>query len=383
MSEHAIVKVKNLYKSFRLPHEKHNGIKQALIGFFRGKKGYEIQEVLKDISFDIHKGEFFGIVGRNGSGKSTLLKLLAGIYTPDKGAAHIAGTVTPFIELGVGFNPDLTGRDNVYLNAALLGMSRDEVDRIYDEIVSFAELHRFMDQKLKNYSSGMQVRLAFSIAIRANSDVLIMDEVLAVGDSEFQAKCYRYFKDIKENTEKTIILVTHDMAAVKKFCDRAAVINKGRVEYVGDPHEASARYQVINFPTHTDTTDGKSKLSISLSDEKDIYQTGDELQVILQWDDDLKGVKNAGVALTLQDGTYVYGTNTKVDNFSLGNQKSITYKVSLALGAGTYNVNAAVFGDSDEDIIYFSDKGPTFQVQDKGGEQGLTRLSHEWSQRNV
>ena len=174
--------VKDLYKTFRLPHEKHSGIKQAAVGIFKGNKGFETQKVLNDISFEIKQGEFFGIVGRNGSGKSTLLKLLAGIYTPDKGLVQVKGSLMPFIELGVGFNPELTGRENVYMNGALLGFGHEEMDAMYDDIVAFAEIEKFMDQKLKNYSSGMQVRLAFSIAIKSEADILLIDEVLAVGD---------------------------------------------------------------------------------------------------------------------------------------------------------------------------------------------------------
>ena len=178
------LRVNNLHKSFRLPYENQNSIKGKLINFRR--RGYETQKVLKGVSFEVNKGDFFGIVGRNGSGKSTLLKLLAGIYTPNKGSVEVNGKLTPFIELGVGFNPELSGRDNVFLNGALLGFTRSEMEEKYDDIVAFAELERFMDQKLKNYSSGMQVRLAFSIAIRADADILVLDEVLAVGDEAFQ-----------------------------------------------------------------------------------------------------------------------------------------------------------------------------------------------------
>ena len=179
--------VRDIRKTFRLPHENHSGLKQRLLGLVskNQKKGYEIQKVLKGLSFDIEQGDFFGIVGRNGSGKSTLLKTLAGIYTPDSGSIEINGTLVPFIELGVGFNPELTGRENVFLNGALLGFSRQETEDMYSEIVEFAELGKFMDQKLKNYSSGMQVRLAFSIAIKAKGDILILDEVLAAGEDGF------------------------------------------------------------------------------------------------------------------------------------------------------------------------------------------------------
>ena len=213
--------VSHVAKSFRLPTEQASGLKQAFLNWTKGIKGYREQQVLRDISFEVRKGDFFGIVGRNGSGKSTLLKIISGIYTPEKGNVVINGTLVPFIELGVGFNPELTGRENVYLNGALLGFSRDQVDAMYDDIVEFAELGEFMDQKLKNYSSGMQVRLAFSVAIKARGDILVLDEVLAVGDEAFQKKCDRFFKQVKTDPSKTVILVTHPMAAVHKHCNTA------------------------------------------------------------------------------------------------------------------------------------------------------------------
>lgn len=248
------ISVKNLHKTFKLPHEQHSGIKQLLVGVFnqKRKKGYELQHVLKGLDFDIEQGDFFGIVGRNGSGKSTLLKTLAGIYSPEKGAVRINGTLVPFIELGVGFNPELTGRENVFLNGALLGFSRDEMSAMYDDIIQFAELEKFMDQKLKNYSSGMQVRLAFSIAIRADADILLLDEVLAVGDEAFQRKCFDYFMELKRK-KKTVILVTHDMGAVKKFCNKAMMIHKGEVIISGSPEDVANEYNLKNLTALTST----------------------------------------------------------------------------------------------------------------------------------
>ena len=190
----AAIIIKDVKKSFRIPLDKTSGIKQIVVNAFKRKKGYREFTALNGVSFEVKKGEFFGVVGRNGSGKSTLLKIMAGIYSPDSGGVAINGSLTPFIELGVGFNPELTGRENVFLNGALLGFSKDEMQGMYDEIVNFAELHDFMDERLKNYSSGMQVRLAFSIAIRANTDILMLDEVLAVGDDAFQQKCFNYFE---------------------------------------------------------------------------------------------------------------------------------------------------------------------------------------------
>lgn len=237
------IKVTNIHKSFRLPTERAAGLKQAIFNWLKGVKGYTEQQVLKGINFEIKKGEFVGIVGRNGSGKSTLLKILAQIYYPEQGEIMVDGTLVPFIELGVGFNPELTGRENVYLNGALLGFSHKEMDEMYDEIVRFAELEQFMDAKLKNYSSGMQVRLAFSIAIRAHGDILILDEVLAVGDAAFQEKCNDYFASLHGN--QTVILVTHSMDNVRKFCDRAILIEDGQVKTEGDPETVAKAYEEL------------------------------------------------------------------------------------------------------------------------------------------
>jgi ABC-2 type transport system ATP-binding protein len=235
------ITVKNLHKSFKLPTEQAFGLKQAFFNRLRGIKGYKEQKVLKGLNFEIKKGEFIGIVGRNGSGKSTLLKILAGIYYPEKGEVTVNGNLVPFIELGVGFNPELTGRENVYMNGALLGFSNKEMDAMYNDIWEFAELKDFQDQKLKNYSSGMQVRLAFSIAIRARGDILLLDEVLAVGDAAFQQKCNNYFASLKDKNQ-TVILVTHSMDNVRRFCDRAILLENGKIIKDGDPNIIADAY---------------------------------------------------------------------------------------------------------------------------------------------
>lgn len=246
MSEKEIaVKVDHVSKYFRLPTEATQSLRTALVNRFRGIKGYREQHVLKDISFDVYKGDFFGIVGRNGSGKSTLLKIISQIYVPEKGTVTVDGKMVSFIELGVGFNPELTGRENVYMNGAMLGFTTEEIDAMYGDIVEFAELEDFMNQKLKNYSSGMQVRLAFSVAIKAQGDVLILDEVLAVGDEAFQRKCNDYFMERKASG-KTTILVTHDMGAVKKYCNRAVLIEDGLVKAYGDPEDVANQYSFDN-----------------------------------------------------------------------------------------------------------------------------------------
>ena len=252
------LEVRNVNKSFRLPTEQASGIKQAFINRVRGVKGYTEQHVLKNINFKVEEGDFFGIVGRNGSGKSTLLKLISQIYVPDSGKIIVNGKLVPFIELGVGFNPELTGRENIYLNGALLGFSHEEVSAMYDEIVEFAELEEFMDQKLKNYSSGMQVRLAFSIAIKAEGSILVLDEVLAVGDESFQRKCFQYFAQLKRE-KKTVILVTHDMDSVQRFCNRAMLIEKGDIVELGEPSVVAQRYTKLNNPDITSISDGSDE----------------------------------------------------------------------------------------------------------------------------
>lgn len=267
-----VLSVEHVDKVFRLPTEQATGLKQAFINWTRGIKGYKEQQVLQDVSFQVHRGDFFGIVGRNGSGKSTLLKLISGIYYPEHGHISYTGKLVPFIELGVGFNPELTGRENVYLNGALLGFTRSEVDAMYDDIVDFAELGEFMDQKLKNYSSGMQVRLAFSVAIKAQGDILILDEVLAVGDEAFQRKCDDYFTEVKKDPNKTVILVTHDMGAVKKYCDRAILLKDGHVVINGDKDDVANRYTLENLK-NTDQQYNDNKLG------KNEYPTGLSAQV--------------------------------------------------------------------------------------------------------
>ncbi len=249
MNKEIAIIVDGVSKDFRLPHEKVDSVKSLFVNpFNKNRNKFEVQSALHDISFKIPKGEFFGIVGRNGSGKSTLLKIIAGIYQPNQGTVTTNGRLVPFIELGVGFNPELTGRENVYLNGALMGFSGKEIDRKYKSIVEFAELERFMDQRLKNYSSGMQVRLAFSTAtLLADSDILLIDEVLAVGDADFQRKCFAYFKDLKKNG-KTVVFVSHDMGAIREYCDRAVLIEKSEVVFSGTAEETAREYTRLFLP---------------------------------------------------------------------------------------------------------------------------------------
>jgi ABC-type polysaccharide/polyol phosphate transport system ATPase subunit len=240
-----VITVQHVGKTFRLPHERVHTLKERALHPFR-RVGSDPLEALRDVSFEVRRGEFFGIVGRNGSGKSTLLKCLAGIYATDRGGIYVDGRMSTFIELGVGFNMDLPARDNVMINGTLLGLSPREAVRRFERVMDFAELWPFVDLKLKNYSSGMLVRLAFAVMIQVDADILLIDEVLAVGDAAFQQKCYDEFGRIRASGA-TVLLVTHDMGAVQRFCDRAILLERGELIESGDPQIVGNRYLEVNF----------------------------------------------------------------------------------------------------------------------------------------
>jgi ABC-type polysaccharide/polyol phosphate transport system ATPase subunit len=241
----AAISARSVSKSFRLPHEQYHTLKERALHLFR-QPSSDVLRAVRDVNLEIAPGEFFGIVGRNGSGKSTLLKCLAGIYKIDGGQIEIRGRLSPFIELGVGFNMDLPARDNVIINAIMLGLSRREAIERFDEIIAFAELEEFVDLKLKNYSSGMYVRLAFATAVQVDADILLIDEVLAVGDARFQQKCFDELTRLQK-AGRTMVFVTHDMASVERFCDRAMLIERGEVVDIGAPSSIARQYNLQNF----------------------------------------------------------------------------------------------------------------------------------------
>lgn len=355
MSEDMAISVQHVSKDFLLPHERQDSLKEKLLHF--RKPSYERMHALQDIDFTIRRGEFFGIVGRNGSGKSTLLKIIGGIYQPTKGSVTVNGTLTPFIELGIGFNPELTGRENVFLNGAILGLTRKEVIAKYQEIVDFAELDRFMDQKLKNYSSGMQVRLAFAIAIQAHNDILLIDEVLAVGDAAFQRKCYNVFKDIKKSG-KTVVFVTHDMSAVQEFCDRAVMIEDSKILTIGKPREVALHYEVSNANQERDAL-GKSARpenppvrldSIELQAPDPAsgqYTQKDPIKVDVHFTVQEETAVQLNMFLVHPDGRLLAAINTTVDlkdyTPSVG-KHTLTCTIKPGqLVKGEYRVNAALY----------------------------------------
>lgn len=393
MEEKFAVKVESVHKKFIVPHERQNSLKQTVFNLFKQKR-YTTFYALNNINFEVKPGEFYGIIGRNGSGKSTLLKILAQIYQPSSGKVKINGKISPFIELGVGFNMDLTGRENVYLNGAILGITRQETDKLFDEIVAFAELEDFIDQKLKNYSSGMQVRLAFSIAIRAHRGILLIDEVLAVGDSAFQKKCFQSFYDLKRNGN-TIIFVTHDMSAVKRFCDRVLIIDKGKQIGITDPDEAEKIYNELNIKsgdqelkeTVNNKRWGSREVEITrveiLNHKGQVNKpltTGKDATFVIHLKSRLSSATAllAGFAFFNQSGVRLAGPNSKGHSISSDGTKIAFHIERLSLAAGDYDLTAGIFDDQSGAEYDVRDRGYRFTVFGEDSILGVTRFFGTW-----
>jgi ABC-2 type transport system ATP-binding protein len=399
--DNLIIEVEGVSKIFKLPHEKQTTLKSSIIHFWGRKKGYEQQRALNNVNFNIKKGEFFGIVGRNGSGKSTLLKLLAGIYMPSKGNISVRGKLTPFIELGVGFSPELTGRENVFLNGALLGFSRSEMDKMYQDIVDFAELERSMDQKLKNYSSGMQVRLAFSIAIRAESDILLIDEVLAVGDTVFQRKCYDYFNQLKHD-KKTVVFVSHDSENLLKYCDRGLLLEDGKVvtidkidrvinEYIDilnaqedkkDADNAQENYKkrwgtgdALVLGTATYNLDKRAKTEFTDDDES--------ISIVVNYKAEVD-INNPvyGIIISDEDDHRVFASNTlinsiKTDDLKKGESTKIEWVIPNAFNPGTFLIAPAISNDDGNIIFDWIEANCKFRIRKKVKNNTFINVKHD------
>ena len=396
--------VNDISKKFIVPHERVSTLRQAFTGMFK-KKNRDVLHVLKGLSFSVKKGEFLGIIGRNGSGKSTLLKILAGVYTADTGAIKINGAVSPFLELGIGFNPELSGRDNIYLNATILGMTKKKIDETFDAIVAFSELERFIDQKLKNYSSGMQVRLAFSVSIHANRDILLMDEVLAVGDALFQAKCMREFHRYRKE-KKTVVLVAHDISSIEQYCDRALLLRDGEAVSIGDAREVCQLYRnqtAEDFGKDQDkqiTVNDQSKINIakdlsktkikeiSFEDPKEgkrhVFCTGSDLLIRVSFVE-LIGDKpfNVGISLLNDKNNYMFGVNTIIDKIDCTRARKrgyfeLLYK-NIPLRAGSYYVIVALMGESNKIIYDIVNQSKYFQVVSIDSNEGSTDIVYKWN----
>ncbi|MGW8184825.1 MAG: ABC transporter ATP-binding protein [Candidatus Moraniibacteriota bacterium] len=416
------IKVDHVSKTFKIPHEKISSVRGVVVNAFK-TGGYEEFKALDDVSFEVKKGEFFGIIGRNGSGKSTLLKILAGIYQADKGKIKIHGMISPFLELGIGFNPELSGRDNVYLNATVLGMTKKQIDKKFDDIVRFSELERFIDQKLKNYSSGMQVRLAFSVSIHANRDILLMDEVLAVGDSNFQSKCLEEFNKYRD-MGRTVIIVTHDIAIIEKYCNGAMLLRNGKIEMIGKADKVGEKYLYQNMSDEEKRVLAEEKrikkeqekkglkdakeaeklrvgefrdekggkiveiTNVELLDKdgkiKNIFETGEYIDIKIYFKVNKK-VKsfNIGVGLYSEVNERIFGYNTQMDKFDINDKNKflvLRFK-RLPILKGRYFFNFACFDDTE--IKYYDVKNKykalkIFATGLKNNYRGFCDIDHDW-----
>jgi ABC-2 type transport system ATP-binding protein len=381
------IRVEDLHKAFHIPTQRVDSLKERAVHPFAAREYRELR-ALDGISFEVRQGEFFGIVGRNGSGKSTLLKLLASIYRADAGRIQIAGRLAPFIELGVGFNQELTARENVVLNGVMMGLTPKEVRERQDSVIDFAELHDFADLKIKNYSSGMLVRLAFSVMLQADADVLLIDEVLAVGDAAFQQKCADAFHQMKAEG-KTIVLVTHDMSAVEQYCHRAMLLADGKVQYSGTPAETGHEYLKLNFESGiaeaglgAGESDGVKLLSCRLVDEagaeamtvdnRDPIRVKAEIELRADAD-----AVHVGFTLGSADDLAVFEfgellTREAGFDLSAGKRVTVTATVENRLAAGRYFIHCGIH--SPTGIALYIHKATSFVVFNSRDTRGLMSL---------
>jgi ABC-2 type transport system ATP-binding protein len=385
------IQVEALRKTFRVPTQQAHTLKERALHPFK-RRTYEQFHVLHGIDFEVLEGEFFGIVGRNGSGKSTLLKCLAGIYRVDAGTIMVAGRLSPFIELGVGFNPDLTARDNVVINAVMMGLTPRQARARFSEIIAFAELERFVDLKLKNYSSGMQVRLAFAVMVQSDPDIMLIDEVLAVGDAAFQQKCIDVFYKLRTEG-KTIVLVTHEMGLVERFCHRAMMLSGGHITHIGDPAEVGRAYLTENFQGYTGQgsarpPSGKVRLvdawvSDSNGHRVDAVAHGEQMGLHVRLEV-TEHVREPGVAmwLTNEDGVRVFAAGARENGESLadlepGERLEFSLELVNPLSAGRYRIGCSVTrGSAGLEALLFNERCSDL-VSYGANLHGLVGLDHE------
>ena len=398
------IRVSHLSKSFRLPLDRSTTLKYRAT-HFRSASRYREFKALEDVSFDVPRGQFMGIAGPNGCGKSTLLKILSQIYEPDAGSIEVDGRISPFLELGVGFNPELTARENIFLGGAVLGLTRKELARRSDEIIEFAELKDFADQKIKNFSSGMGVRLAFSVAIQADADLLLMDEVLAVGDARFQAKCFDIFSEYKRNN-RTIVLVSHDLGALNSYCDRVLLIDHGRVIQDGDANDVISEYRrLVNSETMTELASDDSltheptnrwgtreieitgvRLLNSKSDEQSSFLTGEKLVVAIDYVVN-EQVDEIVCSMTFRraDGVGISAPNSKVMRYNIscpppGTCGTVEYEIpKLGLLGAKYLLDASFYDQHLTHAFDHIEPVTSFHVVDDLGRAGLVDLGGHWN----
>ena len=391
----AAIEAEHVSKSYRVRHERQRTLKEMVL---RQYAPPTVVHALHDISFEVEPGETYGIVGANGSGKSTLLKLLAGTTRPTTGRVDVHGRVSALLELGAGFHPDFTGRENVYLNASILGMSRRETDRVLPDIVSFAELGDFFDAAVKTYSSGMYTRLAFAVAVHVEPDVLLVDEILAVGDEYFQRKCFAKLNEFRARN-KTICFVSHDLVSVHRLCRRGLLLDRGEARAEGDIErvleayaeivEAHEQHAIAAAAPRGDRW-GSGEIQIegvtlhsAGRDAGWIARSGEPFEIRLEYVADVPRPAIFGITVYRDDGSSVYGTNTENDGIIVPAERSGAVSFCserLSLLPGRYELDVAVVSPEHHSYDYHS-KRYSFRVTGTGGELGSSRIEHEWELR--
>ncbi|MEM0498815.1 MAG: ABC transporter ATP-binding protein [Methanothrix sp.] len=387
------VKVEHLWKTFRIPHERRNTLFENLVGFFR-PNSYETFTVLKDINIEVERGECIGIIGDNGSGKSTLLKIIAKILRPTSGSVKVCGKLTPFLELGVGFQPDLSVRENIRIYATIMGLPKKVIDERIDDVIRFAGLERFEDAKLKNLSSGMQVRLAFSTAIQTDPDILLVDEVLAVGDMEFQQKCFDVFNRYRREGV-TILFVSHDLGAVRRFCSRTLLLGEGEQKAFGDTAEVLDRYvygrSSADGPANESSSRwGNGKVRITgvefidkYGERRETFSSMDPMTVRIHYHafEDISDI-TFGIAIHSEDGHHLFGTNTRIKNTPVRVGKGdghIDLRIDhIPLLSGKFLLTPAAQSLDYSTTYDWIDKQYHFHVVPKSGDAGMIAVPCDW-----
>lgn len=398
------IEIRNVSKSFRIPHERHTTLVERLVGLFRPNE-VETLAALSDVTIDIPWGSFVGIIGANGSGKSTLLKIMAGLLVPDDGRVAVHGTLVPLLELGLGFQHELSVRENVELYGAVLGYTPAAMARKVDEVIAFAGLERFRDAKLKSLSSGMMVRLAFSTALRADADTLLLDEVMAVGDAQFQRKCIDVFHGLKRQ-RKTIVLVSHDLPSVQRFCDHVYWLDKGRLAAAGDANDVIQTYLSVSQGAHLDTPaldspegtehrwgDGKVRFTeVTLTDEhgEPVTQVAPWTRLVLRTTIVASAAVEApvfGLIIWLA-GQAVYSVNTRMQGIETGalragDRRRIDIGFTAALVNGRYRVSIAAAAEMDGGVYDWLNNATAFLVAGGRCGEGVCDLGAEFDFHGV
>lgn len=399
MEEEYAIRVKNVNKSFKVFLDKRHTLTELML--FRASRRYENRKVLRDISFDVKKGEAVGLVGQNGCGKSTMLKLISRIMYPDSGGIEVKGRVSSLIELGAGFHQDMSGRENIYINASIFGLKRQEIDQRLPEIIAFSELEDYIDNPVRTYSSGMYMRLAFSVAINVNADILLVDEILAVGDAAFQAKCFNKLREIKSRGV-TIIIVSHSLGQIEQFCERSIWIKDGAVEMIGPPAEVHPLYldymgkkgDVIldgSVPETAGRRWGSKAVEIteaymqnSSGRRQSAYASGEDIDVVIKYKRNDAKLKTtvAGFGVFRNDNLQMYGSNTRIDRLppvELEESGCICCHIrGNSLMQGEYMLDLALHS-ADEEPYDFWRGCMRFSVYTNTSDVGICRMEHAWS----